>query len=68
MVDLNIQYPADSRNAVVYRGAPWKAEIGRWLSGCDSKTAAVKIVQVLLICSRQGFLQLALSLENKSTI
>lgn len=45
VVDLNIKYPADSRNAVVYRGAPWKAEIGRWLSACDSKTDAVKIVQ-----------------------
>lgn len=47
VVDLNVQYPADSHNAVTYRGAPWKAEIGRWLSGCDSYTKAVEVVEVL---------------------
>lgn len=47
MVDLNVNYPADLHDAVTYRGAPWKAEVGRWLSGCDSKTTAVKIVEVL---------------------
>lgn len=45
-VNLNAQYPADLHNAVTYRGAPWKAEIGRWLSGCDSNIKAVEIVEV----------------------
>ncbi|KAH6772808.1 exostosin family protein [Perilla frutescens var. hirtella] len=45
VVDLNAQYPADSHNAVTYRGAPWKAVIGRWLSGCDSNINAVQIVE-----------------------
>lgn len=46
MVDLNLRYPADLHDAVTYRGAPWKAEIGRWLSGCDSNAATVEIVEV----------------------
>ncbi|KAL0339629.1 UNVERIFIED_CONTAM: putative glucuronoxylan glucuronosyltransferase F8H [Sesamum radiatum] len=45
MVDLKVLFPADLHNAVTYRGAPWKAEIGRWLSGCDSNTMAVEIVE-----------------------
>lgn len=40
----------DSHGAVTYRGAPWKPEIGRWLSNCDSITAAVDVVEV----SRNG--------------
>lgn len=47
VVDLNVQYPADSHNAVTYSGAPWRAEIGRWLSGCDSNVKAVQVVEVL---------------------
>lgn len=35
-IDLKKQFPADLHRAVVYRGAPWKAEIGQWLRGCDS--------------------------------
>lgn len=46
MVDLNVQYPADLHNAVAYRDAPWKAEVGRWLSGCDSNITAVEIFEV----------------------
>lgn len=46
VVDLNEQYRSDLHNAVTYRGAPWKAEIGRWLSGCDSNIKAVEIVEV----------------------
>lgn len=46
VVDLSVQYPADLHYGVTYRGAPWMAEIGRWLSGCDSNTTAVKIVEV----------------------
>ncbi|KAI3471660.1 hypothetical protein Pfo_028310 [Paulownia fortunei] len=45
MVDLNVRYPADLHDAVTYRGAPWKAEVGRWLSGCDSNITAVEIVE-----------------------
>ncbi|KAJ8528549.1 hypothetical protein K7X08_022241 [Anisodus acutangulus] len=45
MIDLNVKFPTDLHNAVVYRGAPWKAEVGRWLSGCDSNTSAVKVVE-----------------------
>ncbi|VFQ91192.1 unnamed protein product [Cuscuta campestris] len=45
MLDLNALFPQDSHNAVVYRGAPWKARIGRWLSGCDAINASVKIVE-----------------------
>lgn len=45
VVDFNIRYPADLHDSVTYRGAPWKAEIGRWLSGCDN-TTAVKIIEV----------------------
>lgn len=47
VVDLNVLYPADSLKAVTYRGAPWKAEIGRWLSGCDSDVNTVKVIEVL---------------------
>lgn len=46
-VDLDNQFPANSHNAVVYRGAPWKARIGRWLSGCDSVTEEVNVVEVI---------------------
>ncbi|KAL2535080.1 Exostosin family protein [Abeliophyllum distichum] len=45
VIDLNVQFPADLHNAVSYRGAPWKAEIGRWLSGCNLNTEVVKIVE-----------------------
>ncbi|KAI3935163.1 hypothetical protein MKW92_005633 [Papaver armeniacum] len=38
VLNLDTRFPADSHKAVVYRGAPWKSEIGRWLSGCDSIT------------------------------
>ncbi|KAG8371916.1 hypothetical protein BUALT_Bualt12G0012600 [Buddleja alternifolia] len=60
MVDLNVRYPADLHNSVTYRGAPWKAEIGRWLSGCDSSVTAVEIVEKIggrsckNQCSSQG--------------
>ncbi|PIA53521.1 hypothetical protein AQUCO_00900245v1 [Aquilegia coerulea] len=44
-VNLHQQYPADLHKAVVYQGAPWKEEIGRWLSGCDSITRKTAIVE-----------------------
>ncbi|KAK2995767.1 hypothetical protein RJ640_010743, partial [Escallonia rubra] len=43
LLDLDTQFPADSHEAVVYHGAPWKADIGRWLSGCDSIVTAVNV-------------------------
>lgn len=46
MVNLTVRYPSDLHNAVVYHGAPWKAEIGRWLSGCHPNAATVKVVEV----------------------
>ncbi|KAL8489607.1 hypothetical protein ACS0TY_025501 [Phlomoides rotata] len=45
MVDLNVRYPADLHDGITYRGAPWKAVVGRWLSGCDSNTTAIKIIE-----------------------
>uniref|UniRef100_A0A5B6Z8Z3 EGF-like domain-containing protein n=1 Tax=Davidia involucrata TaxID=16924 RepID=A0A5B6Z8Z3_DAVIN len=45
VLDLDGRFPSDLHKAVVYRGAPWKAEIGRWLSGCNSITTAVKVVE-----------------------
>lgn len=48
-VNLKQKFPADLHKAVVYRGAPWKAEIGRWLSGCDSTAKEVNIVEVMRI-------------------
>ncbi|OVA03144.1 Epidermal growth factor-like domain [Macleaya cordata] len=44
-LNLDLRFPADSHKAVVYRGAPWKAEIGRWFSGCDSIVEPVSIVE-----------------------
>ncbi|KAA8518213.1 hypothetical protein F0562_015687 [Nyssa sinensis] len=45
VLDLDVRFPSDLHKAVVYRAAPWKAEIGRWLSGCNSITTAVKVVE-----------------------
>lgn len=39
------RFPDDSHKAVVYRDAPWKSVIGRWLSACDSVTKEVDIVE-----------------------
>ncbi|CAL9096141.1 unnamed protein product [Musa acuminata var. zebrina] len=44
-VEWGARFPADSHGAVAYRGAPWKAEIGRWLSGCGSALATVQVVE-----------------------
>ncbi|XP_004307567.1 PREDICTED: uncharacterized protein LOC101304329 [Fragaria vesca subsp. vesca] len=46
-IDLEYQFPSDLHKAVVYRGAPWKAEIGRWLAGCLSITNEVNIVELI---------------------
>lgn len=44
-LDLDHQFPADLHNAVIYRGAPWKAEIGRWLSACDAIVEEIHITE-----------------------
>ncbi|XP_026413706.1 uncharacterized protein LOC113309491 isoform X2 [Papaver somniferum] len=60
VLNLDTRFPDDSHKAVVYRGAPWKSEIGRWLSGCDSITEPVSIVEKIggkackSDCSGQG--------------
>ncbi|PQP99077.1 uncharacterized protein Pyn_37799 [Prunus yedoensis var. nudiflora] len=46
-IDLDRQFPSDLHKAVVFRGAPWKAEIGRWLSGCDPISDEVNINEVI---------------------
>ncbi|XP_078442149.1 uncharacterized protein LOC144711888 isoform X2 [Wolffia australiana] len=46
-IGLDAQFPADNLNAVFYRDAPWKAEMGRWLSGCDSVDKFVEIHEVI---------------------
>ncbi|XP_042510096.1 uncharacterized protein LOC122085578 isoform X2 [Macadamia integrifolia] len=44
-LDLDRRFSADAHKAVVYHGAPWLARIGRWLSGCDSITTSVSVVE-----------------------
>ncbi|XP_078442215.1 uncharacterized protein LOC144711931 isoform X2 [Wolffia australiana] len=46
-IGLDAQFPADSLKSVFYRDAPWKAEIGQWLSGCDSINQSVDILEVV---------------------
>ncbi|KAG6493187.1 hypothetical protein ZIOFF_048164 [Zingiber officinale] len=50
--DLGTRSPATSHVPVAYRGAPWKAEIGRWLSRCDPLSVAVEVVENIsdMIC------------------
>ena len=47
VLNLDARFPADLHRAVVYRGAPWKSEIGRWLSGCNPITTTIKVVEVV---------------------
>ncbi|KNA04138.1 hypothetical protein SOVF_202460 isoform D, partial [Spinacia oleracea] len=59
-LDLACRFPVDLHSAVVYRGAPWKAEIGRWLSGCDSVVKEINVTEKISgkvcknDCSGQG--------------
>ncbi|KAJ4837513.1 hypothetical protein Tsubulata_037183 [Turnera subulata] len=46
-LDLKQQFPAGLHGEVLYRNAPWKAEIGRWLSGCDSVAKRVTITEII---------------------
>ncbi|PNT78050.1 hypothetical protein BRADI_1g73000v3 [Brachypodium distachyon] len=41
------QFPADSYGAVMFRGAPWKPGVGRWLAGCHAGSSAVNITEVI---------------------
>ncbi|XP_020526336.1 uncharacterized protein LOC18439978 isoform X2 [Amborella trichopoda] len=43
--DFNVM--PDSHGAVSYKGAPWKSEIGRWFSGCDSIAMAVYVNETI---------------------
>lgn len=59
-VSLDKRFPSDLHKAVVYHNAPWKANIGQWLSGCDAITRVVNISEVVggrkckSDCSGQG--------------
>ncbi|MQL79110.1 hypothetical protein Taro_011525 [Colocasia esculenta] len=44
-LDLDARFPADGLGAVAYRGAHWKAEIGRWFAGCDAVSVPIDIVE-----------------------
>ncbi|KAK7278885.1 hypothetical protein RJT34_23924 [Clitoria ternatea] len=46
-IDFKRQFPADLHGAFVYRGAPWKAEIGQWFAGCDAVTKEVNITEII---------------------
>jgi hypothetical protein len=46
-INLKHQFPADLHGSVAYKGALWKAEMGRWLAGCDSITKEVNISEVI---------------------
>lgn len=43
---LRGQFPSDSHGSVVFRGAPWKAEVGRWLAGCHTNYSSVNVTEV----------------------
>lgn len=66
LLNLDVRFPADLHKAVVYRGAPWKAEIGRWLSGCIPNSTALKVSENVSgkscknDCSGQGICNRAL--------
>ncbi|ONK64413.1 uncharacterized protein A4U43_C07F25640 [Asparagus officinalis] len=44
-IDFDKQFPVDSHGAVTYHGAPWKAEIGKWFSGCGDVLNVVDVVE-----------------------
>ena len=43
---LRGRFPSDSYGAVAFHGAPWKAEIGRWLAGCHANSSSVDVTEV----------------------
>ncbi|XWS43170.1 hypothetical protein CRYUN_Cryun16bG0079900 [Craigia yunnanensis] len=46
-LDLDHRFPSDLHNGVIYHNAPWKAEIGQWLSGCDAIAREVNIIETI---------------------
>ncbi|ONK71887.1 uncharacterized protein A4U43_C04F13400 [Asparagus officinalis] len=46
-IDFDKQFPVDSHGAVTYHGAPWKAEIGKWFSGCGDVLNVVDVVELI---------------------
>ncbi|KAM0937662.1 putative xylogalacturonan beta-1,3-xylosyltransferase [Dioscorea sansibarensis] len=40
---LKVHFPADSHGAVIFRGAPWKPKLGRWLSRCGSVSSTIDV-------------------------
>ncbi|CAL0311578.1 unnamed protein product [Lupinus luteus] len=44
-VNLKHCLPVDLQKEFIYRGAPWKAEIGKWLASCDSIAKEVNIIE-----------------------
>lgn len=46
------QFVFDSFGGVVYRGVPWRSEIGKWLSICGSTSSQLDIVEVKLMISK----------------
>lgn len=46
-VDFKRLFSVNLHGAVVYQGAPWKAEIGQWLAGCDSVAKEVNITEII---------------------
>ncbi|KAE9613064.1 putative EGF-like domain, exostosin [Lupinus albus] len=43
--NLKHRLPVDLHKEFIYRGAPWKADIGKWLASCDSITKGVNIIE-----------------------
>jgi len=72
ILKLDVQFPADLHKAVVYRDAPWKAAIGRWLAGCNSVASAVKIVEVLEVVILKviliGFRRISIFFDFKNNL
>lgn len=48
-IDLKVHFPADSHGAVIFRGAPWKPTIGRWLSRCGSISSTIDVEKYVFI-------------------
>uniref|UniRef100_M1BR40 Exostosin family protein n=1 Tax=Solanum tuberosum TaxID=4113 RepID=M1BR40_SOLTU len=46
IISNQTKFPLDLHNGVVYRGAPWKNQVGQWLAGCDSITSPLKVIEV----------------------
>ncbi|WVZ55657.1 hypothetical protein U9M48_006291 [Paspalum notatum var. saurae] len=44
---LREHFPSDSYGTVAFRGASWKAEIGRWLAGCHANSSSVNVTEAI---------------------